>query len=394
MKHTSNILIAGALLLAALLIGVAVFLFRISGSSGASASRNIHEKAQAEIPAQSFCCSLTQIAWFYKPPIDGNLALVAQNFDTFVLTKNDEAERDTLKSLGVTAPILRYLRFEAIHDPGSCTAQPLRNQVADQPGDFCWIRENHPDWFLYDAAGDIIYSSDSFALMDPGNPGWREYWVTRTMENQAALGWDGVFLDNVEGSFSKRERLDRIPAAYPNEAAYLAAIEGFLQYMYTGYFQPRNMPLEANIVAYETPEVWYRFLQYLDGAMLEGWAVDWSDGYRSEDTWLEHLHLIEQTQALGKQAIALAQGDYTNASRQQFTYASFLLVSWGRASFRYGLANHYNEIWLYDNYDIDLGAPLGPRYYESGLWKRDFENGSVSVDPKNHSATISTNAIP
>jgi hypothetical protein len=48
-------------------------------------------------------------------------------------------------------------------------------------------------------------------------------------------------------------------------------------------------------------------------------------------------------------------------------------------------------IWFYDNYRIDLGQPLGPRYQEGKIWRRDFANGSVLIDPKKHTATITQN---
>ena len=65
-----------------------------------------------------------QLAWFYKPPEKESLPILAENYDIFVLTHKDEGQRDTLKSLGVKSPILVYLQFVEIKDPGSCTEGP------------------------------------------------------------------------------------------------------------------------------------------------------------------------------------------------------------------------------------------------------------------------------
>ena len=92
--------------------------------------------------------STIKLAWFYKPPADGNVNLVAENFSTFIMTKGNEATRDQLISLGAQRPVLEYLRFEAIMDPGSCTVKPWQNNVAFMAGDFCTISSQHPDWFL------------------------------------------------------------------------------------------------------------------------------------------------------------------------------------------------------------------------------------------------------
>jgi hypothetical protein len=334
-----------------------------------------------------------QLAWFYKPPSDGDLHTLQENFSQFILTKNDERARDSLRAQGVQGPFLQYLRFEAIHDPGSCAAQPWRNQVADQTGDFCRIIQQHPDWFLLDVNGNRIVDvtgGERFYMMDPGNPGWRAFWLERARHSQESLGWDGVFLDNVEASLYHRRKAGIQLARYPDEVSYVAAVEGFLAYLYTSYFQPAGRPLQANITATD-PAAWFRYLRYLDGAMDEGWGVDWSSGYLSPRQWEENLSRAEQTQAMGKQVILVAQGERSNTQRQQFAYASYLLVTGGSASFRYSsAASGYRDAWLYSNYDLDLGAPLGPRYQEGGKWRRDFANGHVIVDPTARSATIAT----
>src|SRR5690349_3614382 len=69
--------------------------------------------------------STPRLAWFYKPPQDGNLVPLVENFRTFILTVNDEGVRDALKTEGISGPFLQYLRFDAIQNPGSCLAQPF-----------------------------------------------------------------------------------------------------------------------------------------------------------------------------------------------------------------------------------------------------------------------------
>ncbi|MBU0510741.1 MAG: putative glycoside hydrolase family 15 protein [Chloroflexi bacterium] len=330
-----------------------------------------------------------RLAWFYKPPVDGNLASVAENFDTIILTSNDENERDELQQRGLDTPILQYLSFDAIQDPGSCDAQPYQNQVANQIGDFCRISEQHPDWFLLDMHGERMSNGSGSVMMDPGNQEWRAFWLERAIQSQEHLGWDGVFLDNVEASLSKRARRGQLPAAYLTNASYQTAVLRFLQYIYINYFQPQQRPLMANIIALENEGIWFDYLQFLDGVMDEGWAVDWEDGYRSSGSWEADLVRAEETQGLGKTILLVSQGNYSDIQRQEFTFASYLLITYGRAAFRYTHADHYNEIWLYPAYDLDLGEPLGGRYIDGNLWRRDFTNGTVTVDPLNHTATIS-----
>ncbi|MEK7327837.1 MAG: putative glycoside hydrolase [Chloroflexota bacterium] len=172
--------------------------------------------ALAAAPAQ-----ISQLAWFPKPPADKNLDTLAANFDVFILTHKDEPTRDALRAKGVTAPIFQYLRFEAIHDPGSCTATPRGNQAAYLPGDFCDISTNHSDWFLLDSAGKRIkFATDTvtYYRMNPGSQGWREFYARRAGEMKKQFGWDGLFMDHSITGLSTK-----------------ADIEGFFSYVRNNY---------------------------------------------------------------------------------------------------------------------------------------------------------------
>ena len=331
-----------------------------------------------------------QIAWFYGLPDDKNADFIQSNFNAFLLTRHQHIVRDKLKEIGSQALILRYLRFDTIHDPGSCDKRPYRNQVANKAGDFCWISENHPDWFLLDADGNRMVQPDGNTMMDPGHPGWRAFWLERARQlSRQEDGWDGVFLDNVEASLTKRKRREHLPANYPTNVSYQAAVEGFLAFLYSSYFQPHDRPLYANIIETQPDsDTWFRYLRYLDGSMEEAFAVDWSDGYRSTKSWEAHLQRVERTQALGKRIIVVSQGAQEDVARQLFAFASYLLVSNGDAMFRYTHNDHYRDIWLYENYSLDLGKPLGPRYKDGPLWRRNFSQGSVSVNQKTRDVNI------
>ncbi len=149
---------------------------------------------------------------------------LASQYDLFILTRMDEKERDYIQSLTTGPLFLQYLLFSEIQDPGSWTDQPNHNQVAELTGDFCELESNHPDWFLRDANGQVVQNDDGYVLMDPGNSKWRAYWLQRAQDAQALYGWQGVFLDNVEASLEKRTRYGAIPASYPDDASYQAAI--------------------------------------------------------------------------------------------------------------------------------------------------------------------------
>jgi hypothetical protein len=332
-----------------------------------------------------------QLAWFYKPP-DGSVSMdfIANNFDYFILTKTDEKERDFVRATSQGKDPLQYILFNGIDAPPSCEAQPNHNQVADEPGDFCQISQQHPDWFLLDRYGSRIVISET-TMMDPANPTWQQYFLNWTIRSHEGFGWNGVFLDNVEASLNKITKQHIGPVLYPTDGEYQAAVEGFLKYLYTTYFKPYGRQLMANIIEVKDPLVWLRYLNYLDGAMIEAFAVDWNSGYLKVPNWQEQMNMVESAQQMGKSIILVSQGKQLDFNRQQFAFASYLLVNDGKAYFRYTNDLAYQQIWFYENYSINLGAPLGPRYQKNDVWQRDFSNGMVQVNPHTHDSTIQIN---
>jgi hypothetical protein len=326
-----------------------------------------------------------QFAWFYKPPLDESLLpALPQYYDFFILTHRDETQRDALQTFGVRQPIPAYLLFAEIHDPGNCETRPRGNQVAYLPGDFCRISAEHPDWFLLDADGTRIVDDDNYYNMDFGNPGFRTFWLERARALQATHGWQGFFLDNVEASLSKLNNNGHHPQQYPDDASLQLAVDAFLAEIRSA----RLGPLYANIIAMKNPAVWARYLSHLDGALLENFAVGWRGQTLSLDEWQTQMNMIAESQRFGKKVIAVAQGDRDDLKRQQFAYASYLLVNDGQVFFRYAHHSAYREIWWYENYEIDLGRPLGEAHAENGIWTREFEHGRIRLDPARQVAEI------
>jgi hypothetical protein len=66
------------------------------------------------------------------------------------------------------------------------------------------------------------------------------------------------------------------------------------QYSRENYAQPYNRPVVANIIARRDEATWFSYMQYLDGAMQERWAVGWSPSeYVTESKWNGDMALAE-----------------------------------------------------------------------------------------------------
>jgi len=341
--------------------------------------------------------SPVQTIWFYKPPLSGGtLQTVANNFDRAILTRGDEDERIELQSFGMNEPYLVYVRGDTIHAPcgGSCPCadKPAYNQIAWNIGDYCDILANHSDWFLRDDAGALItipqYGIDRI-YMDPANAGWRSFFLDRVSQFHVVSGWDGVYMDNIDTSLNRFNRSGINLQKYPDHISWQNAVSGFLAYLYSNYFNPANVPLSANITEMGGQgHIWSAYIENLDAGFHESFGVDWEDGYRSVDRWEEDLDRVDQSVAMGKRVFLVSQGAKNALNRQKFALASYLLVSHDDVYFRYNDSSAYRAIWLYNNYDVELGDPLGSRQFVGGAWRREFTNGYVQVDPANQTAEI------
>lgn len=327
------------------------------------------------------------LAWFYHAPADGvDPAFLAQYFDFFISTRGLAAGRDQLRALGSQAFFYQYVVLNEVLQAETCDAKPYDQQAASRPGDFCRIDSLHPDWFLLTSDGRRVQDKppyDSAWMMDPSNPEWRQFWIERVLERDFS-GWDGVFLDNLEAN--PRYQADNL-MKYPTPADYQQANLGFLKMIYEE-FHARGLRVFANILHVTNSDEWQLYLPYLDGVMIENFAVDWESGQRlSEEEWQLHMQSALTAQAQGKEVILVARGDADDIPRQEFALASYYLINNGKAYFRY-TSDEYDELLWFMNYLIEPGVPLGEMYFDNGLWKRDFENGQVVVDPKDQSASI------
>ncbi|MHC1784244.1 MAG: putative glycoside hydrolase [Anaerolineaceae bacterium] len=327
------------------------------------------------------------LVWFYHAPPDGvNPNTLTQNFDLFISTREMKAGRDQLRGMGSQATFLQYIVLNEILEPDDCDGKPFDSQAAFHPGDYCTIDRLHPDWFLLTLSGDRVKDKaphKDARLMDQSNPGWRQFWIER-MNERDFTGWDGIFLDNLEARPRYHEG-DLM--SFPDLASYQKANLEFMKMIYED-FHARNLRVYANILNVTSAEEWQLYMPYLDGAMIENFAVDWFSGdYLTVEQWELHMQSAISAQAAGKEVLLVARGNAEDISRQEFALASYFLVNNGKAYFRY-TGDKYDELFWYENYLDKPGAPLGDMYYENGLWKRTFENGQVTVDPESHQARI------
>lgn len=330
----------------------------------------------------------TRLAWFYKPPAPSDEAVVLAGSDSFVLTKGDEEFQAKVRAAKPEAQVLQYFLLNQIVKPDEGGVE-WRNNAAYEPGDFDRLRNDHPDWFLRDAAGDPVVEGGRYYRMDPGNAAWRAFWVERVLA--ANTGWDGVFADNLDVSLCAYDKNGVSFPAYPTDEAYTDALLGFVEYAHGRITAGAGKPLEANLVgSCAGRDLRERYYPYLDGAMVEAWGVDWDGGYLDPAEWQEQLASVDRFVGdADRRMILVSQGKTGDTDRRRFAFASYLLVSGPTVAWRYADAEAYDVPLLEDDVAVQLGSPTGPRVVQDdGSVRRDFTHGSVVVNPVTHASSI------
>jgi hypothetical protein len=389
-----------SVVLAALLLSL--FLARDAGSPELTGDDH-HERAAREEVAKK--------AYFWRPPLDASAQEIAARKAHVTLTHGDESKRDALIEAGMDPDdISVYMLAEVVLDTRDIDDLWWWNNAAYEVGDFEDIWNNHEDWFLLDEGGERMigtptyisqaYGTRDWYLMDPGAAGWRDFFVGRLSNLITEHDWRHVYLDNIELSLAKRLREGNgtVPGRYPTDAAWAAATRDFAEHVRRELQQRHpGVKVFANLIEIPTRDSaeWHRTMAVLDGGMEEAWGAGWTDdAFFSPSDWLDDVRRIERSQAEGKDVWVVAQGSQGQSARQNFLYASYLLANQGNAYFRYAHSRQYDEAWHFDNYRLQLGQPTGERLRDGRQWTRDFEFGSVTVDPSAHTATIEVDRDP
>lgn len=359
-----------------------------------------------------------QSHWFYKPIVtnesSGN---VSERWDNMILTHGDDISANTtsVKNRGHKPPLLMYVRGDSITN---LTTGYFNNQVA-WDGSTATFRGANADAQLT-VGGTAAQDGSSYYLMNPGNAAWQSYFVSQCQQVIPTYEWDGIFLDNirmVRPTNSSSQTITGIASnqtLYSTDAAWQSAQIAFLAALANGTTGLKKAALNsqagvalqiwANITPLPFPAytagltVWNSYLANLDGVMMEEFA---SGFYAGPDVWLStsewegRMALVESALALNKRVLCVVQGPQTDLQRMRFGLASYMLISNGKASFRYTLdsttyGSYYNYDWRYEDYALAqaLGAPTSSRYRVGNSWRRDFTHGRVSVDPSTHIGAI------
>jgi hypothetical protein len=226
--------------------------------------------------------------------------------------------------------------------------------------------------------------------MDVGNAGYERAWLGNVSRELRARGWDGVFVDGATAHPQASWALDgRVFAKYRTDAAYDRAATRFLRRVAPA-IERRGRLVVANINDAELP-LWRTWLRYLSGTSREWWAksaMGPGEGLLGGAEWSGQLQRLRAAQALHKIFIAITYGTPSDQRSLLYARATFLLAENGPSSaFAYS-SGCGTRAWS-PSPAQQLGLPRGPAVSVGSIWRRDFSDGTVLVNPSDSTATLS-----
>jgi hypothetical protein len=305
------------------------------------------------------------LAYYYFTPTEA--AFISSHFsylDTFL-----SQPISTLQNIKGANPNLKVFGYKDL--------------IAIQTYDDDWAEVNsHEDWFVHNAGGQRIqHVFWGWYLMDVGNAGWRQHWVSYVNSKLTANQYyDGVFLDDVWDNLPADSSLFNAIVPPAVISRWHADTIGMLQHIKTNIETGKLVFINSN--EYATDD----YLALVDGQMLEGYEhADWV-GIDDFYTWPEGV--LARKSATGKIIVA-ASGTMPDSdtvkmnAMLKYCYAGYLLgMNGSNAYWSYNSWGHADGAkGYYPIMDTDLGQSAGASYASQGVSMRDFSAGKVLFNP-------------
>lgn len=297
-------------------------------------------------------------------------------------------------------------------------------QIASHPSIIQEIRTRHPgiiilayvpsqsyntNYWPHDAVFAGVHVSDSWWLRDshgaivsgwPGiqntnlQPAWSDYFLGFVRDRIANLpGVDGIFFDMVSHNISwlNHGDIDLDGDGIRDTTAQADA----LWLSRTEYFFKRASEILSRtyIVANGTSAA--SIQPYVNGRMFETFPTPWE----GDGSWGTVMNNVAKIQPKNLQPnLTLLNSNTNNTGHEDYRAVRFGLASSLLANayfgYDYGDTNHA-QLWWYDEYDTNLGKPIGIASARSGnstfrpdVWRRDFEQGIALVNSTGELATV------
>ena len=252
-------------------------------------------------------------------------------------------------------------------------------------------------WLLKDASGTPLRNNGYGSYIgEVGNAAYQRAWSGNVSAFLATSGGKGVFIDDVLRDIKPLS--GAYPSAYPNQAAWQAAMASFVAHVgaslrAAGYYVLVNAdgytPGDSGSNDGSLTAAWWRQLApSVNGFMNENYQQlpNGSDTLRSSGTtsWTQYWdgwqRLVRTAQSLGKDFVGVTYGPADDTRAMIYGRASFL-QEWngGSSTFIFNPADNtdpWNAAWT-----TNIGMPASAKQKVGNGWMRQYTGGIALVNP-------------
>jgi hypothetical protein len=341
------------------------------------------------------------------PDTNATIAILADQFPTMTPPQMQFAATHYVGTEKQLLPVTRALRainpnFLVLHYHLSMwQSAPMTDFIVDGTSwgnDYPTVT-THEDWFWHNAGAQRVPSSaDGKLLMNVSVAGFQQYWASSLAAQVAAGEYDAIFFDSASPALLQGEcagvdpRLAGTAAAstvFPElgDHTWIDAWQTWMAGL-AATLSAEGIPLIPNTSAFVTG--WDTTNYGLTpGIFSEGFA----DPTFAESDWQASTTELLKLAAADKIMILqnyLATAD--DVGKRLYYLGNYLLVK-GHHTYLDYFAQEPLE-W-YPEWLLDLGAPTSAiatdaaALLQGGVYRRDFANGSVLVNPSADSVTVS-----
>ena len=334
-------------------------------------------------------------------PTEEEIKRLAAHYDVFYLTALSSHRIPIIKRYNPRAKVLMYFAGSLTKAANLFDAGSVDEENTD------WILKNHSDWLLKDKEGRLVEGKSWSAKYwaDPGNKEWQEFFAEKlnTALDKSGGHWDGVILDEfLTGHLSQTASWAGGSQAQTNYSTDTALQEVQLEFL--RYVAPRlKAPLVPNVEpvvlnptsAGFNPEFFTEVQRIGGGAEAEVFVFHRADqdgflGKEMVEVYLDRAHKTPKGKMMFLNS-ATAASFGGNPDLTLFVYFTYLLVASPEREVYWTCKEGDSEIphFWYKEFDLDLGPPREEMQTVRGVWKRDFVNATVVVNPGRQPAEYS-----
>jgi hypothetical protein len=366
-------------------------------------------EAREMLDASAFADTSSKIGVFNDQLVTG----LSNQLIQFIATHTDGTQKETA---AYNQEFRNYNpQWALLYYKLATTAGPAPYIINNQwTSDWNTVNANE-SWFMHNASGQRLTNSGSdWDQLDPTNTAWQNYWLNQVSTNIQESGAQGVFADSFEagiGSFWYDEYDVRFagtnaanPAYWPNGNTWINQLQTLANTMQQGLNQSPGAPVYVpNLDGMNT---YWSTLNYaaLPAGFAEGFG-DYGPTYLGglPSDWVmamnRALELTDQNKVFIIQSYLQNDPNSSLGQMQRgFDLGSYLLLKSDHT--------YINMVppgpgagpgFYYPEYTINLGPALAPpatnvsQYLWNNVYRRDFQNGIVLVNP---SATTYTITLP